>query len=648
MTTTTLSIRSAPRAGAMIAAGAVMAFIAALFAPNAPFSIDEAIYTDMANAMASRGAFEITAQDLPAGAPVLAKSDSLVHVVAGKAQPQYPGFYGVIAAPFYALLGAKGLVLLNALAAMASLFLTYRIARTLSFDEWTAHAAVLLLGAASILPGYAFAVWPHALALTFALTGAERIAQAASADARRALINAALAGLAFGFGAAIRVDVILAALAGFFWLRLFARPGDRLSALALIIGLAPGLLVAALINDTKFGVFNPFSYGQAAGGASGSHYALIGLGVALCAAAALIIDVSSPPVARLIKAARARSRASFGALFILTAGAVAIAFPGLPRGLWVLIVDIQAYDGAPRPGEGKNAYGYWEFWGLPKKALLQSMPWLILALAPIIGFFRGEKTSAQGLLLIFAAAPITFFALNSWHGGMGYNLRYYLPAAPFLAILSADGLNMLRPVFERRPSLFLRGAIAGVFLAVVTYSAAPGYGEALARPMQLYPQLLLAGVLLAAIIYTLAKPLNAIAETVAGAASSAAIGAAAVLAFADAAGYAATRAGAAGYASAYAEVVPANALVVTLADEYMAAASVKGAYIVRAAPDARAEIEQAIAAYVSAGRCVYAHTSMAREALGADRFRDIALPATTPDPALGLFEYAENPRSCPA
>ena len=106
-------------------------------------------------------------------------------------------------------------------------------------DEWIARAATVIVGAASIFAGYFFAIWPHMAALAFILGGA--LATAAAGNGSRPLRAAGVAGLLFGIGSGVRVDVILSAVAAFFWLRLFARPGDRLPAAILILGLAPGL-----------------------------------------------------------------------------------------------------------------------------------------------------------------------------------------------------------------------------------------------------------------------------------------------------------------------------------------------------------------------------------------------------------------------
>jgi hypothetical protein len=455
-----------------------------------------------------------------------------------------------------------------------------------------------------------------------------------------------LAGLCFGLGASIRVDVILGAIAAFFWLRVFARPSDRISALALIIGLAPGLLLASMINQAKFGVFHPFSYGETTGGATTSVYSMIIVAAALLAIGAFTVDVSHRRVQLMLGRARAVGAVAYviaatvGALFLW---AVA---PRIFEGLYLLLVDIQAYAGPAIPGLEKNAYGYWDFWGVPKKALLQSMAYLPLLILPVAAFAGGRRVSSTSFLMLFASAPIAFFALTAWHGGMSYNMRYYLPAAPFLAILCAMGLAELRPVFQKHEKLFLRGAIGGVFLAVALYASAPAYGEAFERPLQLYPQLLIAFLLGLAVTAAAAGWKVHSAKLAAAALSAAALGNAAMLSLSDTTGYWATRAAHVPYDRAYAAMIPNNALIATAADEYLVSASLKGAAISRAAPEKVDALNVLIAAYVDDGRCVLAHTPSVASLLGESRFAPLSMPQSASREDLALFVLKESAERC--
>ncbi len=636
---------AAPSGGVLLVVGALLALIGAALFPPTAFSVDEAIYIDMAHAMATRGDLDVTPQNLPAGAPLMAKSHGLVQVIGERAVPQYPGLYGVVAAPFFLAGGVKGLIFLNALSGVFCLWLTHQIARMLSNDPWIARAGVLILAAASIFAGYVFAIWPHMLALVFLLAGAGAALRAGQTAGRDSLLFAAGAGLLFGLGAGVRVDVILAAVAAFFWLRLFAKPSIRSVALALASGLTPGLLLAAWINQIKFGVFHPFTYGADAGSISLGHHLKIIVAVGAAATVAFLVDVSSKPVAAMLNAARRAPHFMLAGGAAISLAGVWFIFPSLFAGAWLMLVDIQSYAGPTRPGLEKDVYGYWDFWGVPKKALLQSMPWAALALAPGLMFFMRRKTKETAFLLLFAGAVIVFFAMRGWHGGMAYNMRYYLGAAPFVAILAAMGLSALRPVYERHENLFLRGAMAGVALAIGAYALSPLYGG-LAVPLRLYPQLALAGALAIAIAIFVLRPEVRRAKIAAAALAGAALANGAMISVFDVNGYFADRARYVPYDRAYAAMARGDSVIFTQFDELLTGASLNGAMVVRVNDDNHEEIARVIAAYEHAGRCIYAHTAPAAQTLSAELFDPLPMPADAPAPGLALYVYRDAPARC--
>ncbi len=645
VSTSRLGAIKAPGAGLLAIIGASLALIGALLYPPAAFSIDEAIYIDMAHAMATRGAFDVTPQNLPDGAPLMAKSDHLVHIIGHHAIPQYPGLYGVIAAPFYIVLGLHGLVLLNALCAVFSLWLTFKITRSLTDDPWTAHAAVLMLGAASIFGGYVFAIWPHMTALAFVLGGAFFTLRAGSEMGSRALAYAVGAGLVFSLGVGLRIDIILAGAAAFFWLRLFAIPSDRIVTLALGAGLIPGLLLVAWINQIKFGVFNPFTYGAEKGAISIGNYTKPLIVAGALALFAFLIDVSAGPTTRALKALRQTPVSARIGAALLALGAIWLVFPHLHKGAWLMLVDIQSYNGPARPGLEKDAYGYWDFWGIPKKALLQSMPWAVLSVTPAITLFRKRNNAQAAFAMAFAAPFILFFAMRGWHGGMGYNMRYYLAATPFIAMLAAMGLAPLKPLFAQYKTLILRSTAAGIALAMGAYALSPLYG-AFAVPLRLYPQLLLAASLGGAIIFAEVRPNTMRIKTIIIGLAGVAFANAAMISVFDVNGYLADRARYVSYDRAYTEMTKSDSVIFTQFDELLVGATRKGAAIIRVTDNNTSEIEKTITAYANADRCVYAHTAPAAHAIGEGLFEKMPMPTDAPAPGLALYVYRESPARC--
>ncbi|NNL90376.1 MAG: hypothetical protein HKP25_15045 [Marinicaulis sp.] len=241
----------------LFALGVIMA-LAAFLAPPSPFIIDGGVYLDMARSMADHGALHIVAADAPEDAPALAKY--LTHEFGGKIFPQYPSGYAILAAPFYMLFGVHGLMLLNAIGAGLSIWLTWRAAAKL-YDVETARIAAALLCLATFLLNYSFSIWPHSLTLAICLAAVNfAIDGADEKDARQRSVKFALAGASIGVAINIRVDAILFAPILLVWMKLFARSHDRISPPAFLVGLIPGLVAASLLNDAKFGVFSPFSY----------------------------------------------------------------------------------------------------------------------------------------------------------------------------------------------------------------------------------------------------------------------------------------------------------------------------------------------------------------------------------------------------
>ena len=156
-----------PRISTPVAAMIVvaLALVAGPFlAPAGPFIVNGEIYYAMARAMADHGTLHIAANGGVEGAPALTRYLSVGRD--GLVYPQYPGGYAFVAAPFYMAFGIRGLMLMNALATALSLVLTYAIALRL-FDKRTAIWAAGILGAATFVANYAFAIWPHIFALSF-------------------------------------------------------------------------------------------------------------------------------------------------------------------------------------------------------------------------------------------------------------------------------------------------------------------------------------------------------------------------------------------------------------------------------------------------------------------------------------------------
>lgn len=579
---------------ARLVAAAIALAVLSLWAaaPAGLFTVDEYFYVQAANAMAEDGALDFAPFDV-AGAPALEMGFAAPNEDGTRLVPQYPSGYAVIAAPFFAAFGVKGLTLLNALSALATLWLTLRVARRLGADQSVAGGAVLILGGATYWSTYAFAIWPHMLALALVLAVVERALAAADCDARAAIV----AGLLTGVGQTIRVDFIVLVPAVILFLRFFCDGRNRFLSIAFIVGAAPGFLGAAFLNLVKFGVFNPFTYENDHAANDPAAFILLGVAVAMALAAVFVVDLR-----RFARAPRSKLEWSL-------AGGVALALLAAPpvlallKGYWVSLVDVQAYEFLDRQqGIDRTPWGLLSFYGVDKKAFLQSIPFAALAIPALARLLRGKAAPGEGLLWLVAGGFATLYSWNQTDSGLGYNARFLTPLLPIVAIFAAIELKSL---LGAAPALRLAAAgllTASAFLALRSGLEGPG---PMATPAALYPQLGVAGLLAAFLIVRLLRPTRS-TEAMSAMLAVAAVGAAVAISADDFIRDRSYRAYAQEQAGAYGAAVSEGSLVFTADIMFFAAAASEGlgvAYPGRADPSAA---RRAVAAFGDAGRCVYA------------------------------------------
>lgn len=360
----------------------------------------------------------------------------------GQLISQYPALYAFIAIPFYALIGYQGLFLLNAIAFCGSVGLCYLTANRIFEDKALSLNASLVFAFASYAWGYAQATWPHALSGLAVLAAVYLTLRSFQATAKRQSIGwAAAAGLIAGLGIGVRIDTVFVFPAIMFVL-LFANPVRRAPAAAVILGAAPPLAVVAVINQAKFGIASPFSYGSvSANWSSGSPLGYLPL-VALALAAAAVLWPLSRPAGRAFYAAH---RWKVSGAVIVTAGAM-LAVPEvrallaqLANGLYKLVIDFRIRDlGIKEGGLFRGPGGSMIYIGGLKKTLLQSCPYIAALCIPIWALLRGRKNAFMlAALLLVPATFVGVYARFAWHGGSSLNMRYFVPILPFAAILAA-------------------------------------------------------------------------------------------------------------------------------------------------------------------------------------------------------------------
>jgi hypothetical protein len=431
----------------------------------AHFTVDEGVYHMMARSMALDGTFEVW------NGYAETPSEELIYALlrvdqrdaaAPRLVPQYPSVYAFLATPFYLIGGFAGLFWINLLAFFGTIWATSSVARRLYGDRTLALNAVLFLILGTFTWEYVQAVWPHSLSMFLVTSAVLAGLIALERERPRASFGwAMLAGVIIGFAAGIRYDAILLAPALVLPF-LFASPLRWKPVLGLIMGLGPGLLLLALTNEAKFGIFLPFSYGD---DAKGGAQSLLGY-TALAGGAGGAVLLAWV-------ATRARVRKHFKGRPLLLAGvalagiAIVLALPQvrglclrLIEGTWEIVVDLRYRPdieewGVSRTPTGGLAYGEWL-----KKALLQNCPWLVLLGIPAAVWLR-RPVSRHAVPLLVIGAYVALYGYQRWHGGLGLNMRYFLSFLPLATILAAAAWRDLCADIPAG----LRRAIVGLGLA---------------------------------------------------------------------------------------------------------------------------------------------------------------------------------------
>lgn len=408
--------------------------------------------------------------------------------------PQYPPGSAILGAPLNAIFGQRGLMLINVAAGILILPVIWHMTKEHLGGNKCALLAILLLALGTFWLEYVYAVWPHSVSLlgvTFAFSMTLSYVQDDQVFFRRGL----LAGAAIGAALLFRTDSILALPAIGLSVFLFAdRPIRFVSAVAL--GTLPFLAVNSHVNLQKFGTLNPLSYGNSGSSGTGllGHLPAIA-GIGLVAVGLLI--------ASHFKWKPTRKQVSGTALV-----AVMIVVSWSPlrdlglrylTGAWALLIDSTIIQD-PRPGVVHQADGTVSFWGLWKKALGQSMPWLGIL---VLGFHLKSNEQRAGFgsfLLVVAIMWSLPFFIRSWHGGMGSNMRYLIPLIPLLCAYCARLLLDFSSVVTDARDWLLRGSAVGFVVVMgwmLLHPTGPGGAQQIVSTFLLF---VVAGLCLAAAI----------------------------------------------------------------------------------------------------------------------------------------------------
>ncbi|MHA1528462.1 MAG: protein O-mannosyl-transferase family [Alphaproteobacteria bacterium] len=340
----TLPGKDCGKALLLLALLAFHAVFSVFFVAPGHLSIDEGLYHFMARDLISNGSLKVWNGYEEFASPELVLPNLKIHNGTLAAAP--PSIFSVLAAPFYWAMGYRGLFLLNALAFVAALGVCFLIAQRLFRDIALSLNACLILTLATFAWQYSQAAWPHSLTmLIVALALYCTIVALQSSRRRDELSIAFLAGLVIGIGVGVRLDTIFA-LAAVVLAFLFAIPYRLLAALSACLGVLPGLLALAAMNQAKFGLFLPFTYGGASdmyGVGNQNNLLIAGVGL-VCGVGAW--TATRPAVRRILSS---YPWTTMGAALLL--GAIVLSVPQawatlskIASGAYQLLVDFRIRD----------------------------------------------------------------------------------------------------------------------------------------------------------------------------------------------------------------------------------------------------------------------------------------------------------------
>ena len=439
----------------VIAACAAQVVVALVYYPGCVV-IDEVTYHAMTRALVRTGSLTLDNGLDVISSPELEWEHARA-VVGGPSEAsgasrlvaQYPYGYAFLVAPLYAVLGQRAFVVLNTLAFYGTVLVT----RSLAFDvlgkRALAVAAALVFALGTYVWEYSFGTWPHAVTLFLCMAAVLLSLRATNLPPALASTRQLAAGALVGAAVTMRLDAIFAMAAVVLVPAIVpSKHGKAVGPLAMgLLGSTPGLALLAVTNHVKFGSWQPLSYGPWHGAGSNTglrtYLPLAVLGVASVAATHLL----SSRAARL-----RRQHAVWAASAIVAAIAIALAIGPLRiiarrvvDGMWMIVFDLRhSNPNAVQRGLSHGPGGAMMYVGALKKAFVQSLPWLPLAVAA--PFFSGIAEPRRRRLIALAVPVVVHvgvFGALAWHGGLCLNLRYLLPALPFAAVLATYGAYRL-------------------------------------------------------------------------------------------------------------------------------------------------------------------------------------------------------------
>jgi hypothetical protein len=435
------------RAGlAFLVYGALLATCAFCLARPVVTVNDGHMYMEMARSMA-HGSLEVDNGLSVIDSPELWLRHTVMR--GGHLYPKYPPLYAVLAALPYAWLGLRGLYLLNAIGLALVVPAVYMLARRL-LPATRAFAAALLFPLVVPVIPYALMELPHLVCAALVLWAIVLWDASLRASGRvRATCLGGAAGLLAGIALGVRLQVLVlvAPLLAIGCVRARARLSRSAPALLAFAAAFCACLVAiGAFNVARFGSPNPLSYGVSdiqVGQPIDEETTRYFLRPPVLIAAAL-------PLALLAAAPRFRRRpwmgipagAAIALLLLLAPGLRAALFRAVAATASLLLNASVAGAGWSTPfwtAVGSNGFSLdWM-----SKALLASMPFLVLGLWGVVASCARPARRLPTALAWTAAATIVFLAMRDPDPRNGQGAMVFLSLSPRYLVDVFPGLYLL-------------------------------------------------------------------------------------------------------------------------------------------------------------------------------------------------------------
>ena len=347
-----------------------------------------------------------------------------------------PPLYAFVAFPFsYA--GWGGLVFLNILSFLVSIYLIFVYVQGLSQQRLTPWVAAILFALGGYCIEYAQGMWPQMLSVVLC-TGT--LFLCLRARQHSAVSNALFGGMLIGLATGIREQNIFFAGCVALGLLVFGEKKFRIVA-AYAAGLIVLLAVIATLNYYRLGIWHPFPK----------------------------VGTYSQEVAA-------------------TTQGVSVLEP--LRVFWAKVVDYASY--GPNTAHIRTGYYQWDessgttlMNGIIKKSWIQSSPWIGLTLIGlvVVWFRRKTDTNAQSreikVLGLIVIPTLLMFSAAGFDrtDGLSFNQRYFLELLPLCAIAAALYLDRIQFNILQVGVGFVVGLLAVVGVLLLPSATARHVGE---------------------------------------------------------------------------------------------------------------------------------------------------------------------------